>query len=136
VEPLSERGIPVEIAGGAGFFIVGVLSLAVIGLAARVLLTPLVALGAGTPLGWANTVLGLLPGTLRGVAVAALLVLFVLALPRELLLGDSLQGSTLAQPVANTGVNVLETGLAWAGIDLQTVGIPYSAPEAELPVLP
>src|ERR671921_1136359 len=50
-EPLRARGIPIELANGAGLAIVGVVSLAVIGLAARVLLAPLGALDAGTPLG-------------------------------------------------------------------------------------
>jgi membrane protein required for colicin V production len=128
-EPLRERGIPVELAASAGFVIVGVISLAVIGLAARVLLAPLSALGAGTPLGWANGVLGLLPGALRGLAIAALLILLVSALPSELELRDSLRDSRLAQPIADTGLDALDSGLAWAGVDLQTLGIRPSAPQ-------
>jgi len=135
-EPLRERGIPIELANGAGLVIVGVVSLAVIGFAARVLLAPLGALGAGTPLGWANGVLGLLPGALRGLAVAALLVLLVSAIPAELEQRVSLRESILARPILNFGVDVLDTGLAWAGIDVRTLGIPSSTPtpgSAELP---
>lgn len=124
--PLQTQGVPVELATGAGFVIAVVMSLTVIGLAARVLLAPLAALGTGTPLGWANGVLGFLPGALRGLAIAALLVLLVSALPPELRLQDSLRESRLAQPIAVTGVNALESGLAWAGIDLQALGIPYN----------
>jgi membrane protein required for colicin V production len=123
-EPLRDRGIPVELATGAGFVIAGVVSLAVIGLAARVLLAPLAQFGAGTPLGWANSVLGLLPGALRGLAIAALLLFFVSALPPELEPRDALRESRLAQPILDTGVNALETGLAWAGIELWALGIP------------
>jgi uncharacterized membrane protein required for colicin V production len=126
-EQLRQRGIPVELATGAGLFIVGVVSLAVIGLAARVLLSPLAALGAGTPLGWANGVLGLLPGALRGLAVAALLVLLLTVLPSELELRDSLQGSMLARPILDLGLDVLDTGLAWIGIDLPMLGMPPSS---------
>ena len=126
-EPLRERGIPIELANGAGLVIVGVVSLAVIGLAARVLLAPLAVLGAGTPLGWANGVLGFLPGAVRGLAVAALLVLFVSALPPELEQRDSLRGSMLARPILDSGLDVLDTGLGWAGIDLRTLGSPSSA---------
>ena len=135
-EPLRERRIPVELATGAGFVIVGVVSMAVIGLAARVLLAPLSALGAGTPLGWANGVLGLLPGALRGLAVAALLVLLVSSLPPELELRDSLREARLAQPIADTGLDILDTGLAWAGIDFQALGIPSSAPNSGSADLP
>jgi uncharacterized membrane protein required for colicin V production len=126
-EALRERGIPLELANGAGLVIVGVVSFAVIGLAARVLLAPLGALGAGTPLGWANGVLGLLPGALRGLAVAALLVLLVSALPPELEQRNSLQGSILARPILDLGLDVLDTGLTWAGIDLRTLGKSASA---------
>jgi uncharacterized membrane protein required for colicin V production len=135
-EPLRDRGIPAELATGAGFVIAGVVSLAVIGLAARVLLAPLGALGAGTPLGWANSVLGLLPGALRGLAIAALLVMLVSALPPELELRDSLRGSRLAQPIADTGRIALDSGLDWAGIDLPTLGIPTSAPTSRSVDLP
>jgi membrane protein required for colicin V production len=123
-EPLRDRGIPAELAIGAGFVIAGVVSLTVIGLAARVLLAPLALLGAGTPLGWANSVLGLLPGALRGLAIAALLVLLLSALPPELEPRDALRESRLAQPILDTGIDALETGLAWAGIDLWALGIP------------
>ena len=126
-EPLRERGMPIELANGAGLVIVGVVSLAVIGLAARVLLAPLGALGAGTPLGWANGVLGLLPGALRGLAVAALLVLLMSVLPPEIEQRDALRGSMLARPILNFGLDVLDTGLAWAGIDVGTLGRPSSA---------
>jgi uncharacterized membrane protein required for colicin V production len=126
-DALRERGIPLELANGAGLVLVGVVSFAVIGLAARVLLAPLAALGAGTPLGWANGVLGLLPGALRGLAVAALLVMLVSALPPELEQRNSLQESMLARPILDVGLDVLDTGLAWAGIDLRTLGKSSSA---------
>ena len=85
------------------------------------LLAPLGALGAGTPLGWANGVLGLLPGALRGLAVAALLVLFVSALPPELEQRKNLQESLLAPPLLALGFDVLDAGLNWAGIDVRTL---------------
>lgn len=125
-QPIRERGIPIDLATGAGFVIAWVVSLAVIGLAARVLLAPLSALGAGTPLGWANGVLGLLPGALRGLAVAALLVLLVSALPDELEQREYLRESRLAGPILDLGLNALQTGLGWAGIDPQGLGIPIN----------
>ena len=125
-EPLRERGISAELATGAGFVIVGIISLAVIGFAARMLLAPLGAMGAGSPLSWANGVLGFLPGAIRGLAVAALLVMFLNALPPELGLGDPLREARLAQPIADTGARALGTGLGWAGIDLQTLGTPFA----------
>jgi len=129
-EPLGDWGFPDELAAGAGFFIAAVVSLAVIGLTARVLLAPLGTFGTGTPLGWANSVLGLLPGAVRGLAVAALLVFLAEAVPPELGLRDSLSDSRLAKPIADTGREALDDGLAWAGIDPRTLGIPYQTPDS------
>jgi uncharacterized membrane protein required for colicin V production len=127
-DPLIDRGLPAELGAGAGFLIAAVISLAVIGLAARVLLAPLAALGASTPLGWFNGVLGLLPGAVRGLAIAALVVLIASALPPELAMRERLAESRLAAPVANTGRKALDAGLAWAGIDPRSLGIPYRLP--------
>jgi uncharacterized protein YkwD/uncharacterized membrane protein required for colicin V production len=116
-DPLIDWGLPSALAAGAGFIIVAVVSLAVIGLAARVLLAPLNSLAASTPLAWVNGVLGLLPGAIRGLAIAALVVLVVSALPPELGLHDRLAESRLAAPIAETGRKALDAGLVWAGVD-------------------
>jgi uncharacterized protein YkwD/uncharacterized membrane protein required for colicin V production len=128
--PLIDWGLPEELAAGAAFMIVAVVSLAVIGLAARVLLAPLGALSASTPLGWVNGVLGLLPGAVRGLAIAALVVLVVSALPPEFGLREPLAASRLAAPIAETGRKALDTGLAWAGVDPRSLGIPYQTQAA------
>lgn len=127
-EPLRNLGLSGELAAGAGFVIVAIVSLAVIGLAARVLLAPLGALGSATPLGWANSILGLLPGVVHGFAVAALLVLLLSAFPSELGIRGPLADSRLAAPIAATGREALDAGLAWAGIDPSALGIPYRSP--------
>ena len=133
---LMNGGLPEELAAGAGFVVAAVVSLAVIGLAARVLLAPLGALSANTPLGWFNGVLGLLPGAVRGLAIAALVVLVVMALPPEFGLREPLAESRLASPIARTGRQALDAGLAWAGVDPRSLGIPYqtrSAVSGDLP---
>src|SRR4051812_6510658 len=129
-DPLIGRGLPAELAAGAGFVIAAVVSLAVIGLAARVLLAPLGALGANSPLGWVNGVLGLLPGAVRGLAIAALVVLVASALPPELGLRERLAESRLARPIAETGRKALDAGLVWAGVDTRSLGILSHPPAA------
>jgi uncharacterized protein YkwD/uncharacterized membrane protein required for colicin V production len=135
-DPLMSWGLPEELAAGAGFVIAAVVSLAVIGLAARVLLAPLGALSASTPLGWFNGVLGMLPGAVRGLAIAALVVLAVMALPPEFGLREPLAESRLASPIAETGRQALDAGLAWAGVDPRSLGIPYQTRAAVLGDLP
>jgi uncharacterized membrane protein required for colicin V production len=135
-DPLIDWGLPAELGAGAGFLIAAVISLAVIGLAARVLLAPLTTLSASTPFGWFNSVLGLIPGTVRGLAIAALVVLVVSALPPELRLRERFAESRLAAPVAETGRKALDAGLVWAGVDTPSLGILYRPPAAGSVELP
>ena len=122
-EPLRGWGLPAELASGAGFLIAATVAFAVIGLAGRVLLAPLAMLGAGTPLGWVNGVLGILPGAVRGTIVAALLVIFLYAMPPELGLGTALADSRLAAPMARAGRDGFSKGMSWAGIDATDLGL-------------
>jgi membrane protein required for colicin V production len=121
--PLLERGLPESIASAAGFFIVLIASSLVLSLASRILLAPLRGFGAGTPLGWVNGVLGLVPGTIRGLAVAALLLMVLMAAPPELGWRSAFTASRLAHPIMETGREALASGLAWAGVDPQILGV-------------
>jgi uncharacterized membrane protein required for colicin V production len=122
--PLRLRGISDPLASGAGFFVAAVVAYAVLGFAVRLLLAPLRAFGAGTPLGWFNSILGLLPGALRGLAFAALVVIGLSALPAEFGLHQQIAASELAEPLARSGKEALDAGLAWAGIDPRILGLP------------
>src|SRR5690348_11889393 len=79
--PLVAWGLPVRLAAALGFALVAAIALTVIGLASRVLLAPLALIAAGTPLGWLNSVLGLAPGVLRGLIVAALALILLETIP-------------------------------------------------------
>jgi membrane protein required for colicin V production len=127
--PLHARGIPNPLAAGIAFFIAAVVTYALLGFAVRLLLAPLGAFGAGTPLGWVNGVLGLIPGAVRGLALAAFLVIALTALPPELGVHRYLITSQLAAPLATSGREALDSGLAWAGVDLRSLGFP--APPSE-----
>jgi uncharacterized protein YkwD/uncharacterized membrane protein required for colicin V production len=120
--PLRDWGLPPAFASGAGFIIAAIISLAVIGFALRIILAPLGAFGAGTPLGWVNSVLGLLPGAARGLAIAALILIFAGALPEELGWRRQVARSQLAEPIMRAGQEALAAGLSWAGIDPRALG--------------
>lgn len=123
-EPLRERGIPDPLAASAGFLFASVVCYAVIGLAIRILLSPLNAFGSGTALGWVNGVLGLIPGAIRGAALAAIVVLGLSAMPRELGVTGGLADSRFAQPLSVAGREALSAGLNWTGVDPSTLGLP------------
>jgi membrane protein required for colicin V production len=120
-DAIRARGIPDPINGALGVFIMAVASYAVIGLAVRVLVSPLGMLQTGV-LGWFNSVLGLIPGALRGTAIAALVAYVLLALPPELGLSQPTFDSTFARPLAATGAELARTGLSLANVDPAGLG--------------
>jgi uncharacterized membrane protein required for colicin V production/uncharacterized protein YkwD len=116
-EQLQRFGLSPQLANSVGFVIAAVVSLAVIGLVGRILLSPIRALRSDTPFAWANNVLGILPGALRGLALAALLVSALLWLPTALGQPLPIAISPYAQSIAVTGRDALTAGLQWARID-------------------
>jgi uncharacterized membrane protein required for colicin V production len=132
-EPLVAWGIPPDLAAGAAFFLVFVVGMAIIGFVARVLLSPFGAISSGTPLGWANSVLGLIPGAIRGLGLAAVLVLILTALPVEFGAREAVAGSRLAEPLDSASRQALVAGLRWAGIDPLDIGLLQRAVVPEPP---
>ncbi len=128
-EPLRNWGLPASMARSAGFVIAAVVSFAVIGFVARLLLSPLGAFAVGTPLAWVNGILGLLPGAVRGLAMATLLLLILSALPVESGVRSAMAGSRLARPMLTTGQQALLDGLTWAGVDPRSLGLLYPSPD-------
>lgn len=124
--PLRDRGLPQPLAGAAGFFLASVIAYAVIGLAIRILVSPLGSVASPT-LAWFNSVLGLIPGAIRGTALAALLVLALTALPVELTMRQHLYQSLMAAPLADAGKQFYDASLEFAGVDPQTLGFPREA---------
>lgn len=115
-DAIRARGIPDPLGGTMSVFILAVTSYAVIGLAVRILVSPLGMLQSGT-LGWFNSVLGLIPGALRGTAIAALVAYALIALPPELGMSQLAYESTFARPLAVTGAELARTGLSLANVD-------------------
>jgi membrane protein required for colicin V production len=125
-DALRARGLPDPINGAMAIFIMAVTAYAVIGLAARILVSPLGTLQSGT-LGWFNSILGLIPGALRGTALAALVAYALLALPPEFGLSQVTFESTFARPLASTGAELARTGLELANVDPAGLGFSRNA---------
>jgi uncharacterized membrane protein required for colicin V production len=123
---LHDMGLPEPFALTLGLIVAAIVSYAVIGLAVRILLSPLSRLGTGTPLGWANSVLGLLPGLVRGIAMAAIVMTVLSAVPFESETTRMLQGSRLTRPLTGAGQQALDAGLRWSGLDPAALGLRLS----------
>lgn len=121
-ESIRARNIPDPLAGAFSFFVMAVLAYAVIGLAVRVLISPIRFLQSG-PLGWFNSVLGLIPGAIRGVALASLVSVALLALPPELGFNQLTFDSQFARPLARTGQDMVRAGLELAAVNPADLGL-------------
>ncbi len=122
-DALRLRGFPDPLNGAMAIFIMSVTAYAVIGLAVRILVAPLGVLQTGT-LGWFNSILGLIPGALRGTAFAALVAYAFLALPAGFGAAQFTSESTFARPLASTGADLVRTGLQLANVDPAGLGFP------------
>jgi membrane protein required for colicin V production len=120
-DPLAQRGVPSRFAADAGFVTVFLLALGIGGIAARILLGSLRGLGAGSVLGWLNSLLGMALGVARGVAIVYLSLLAISALPLPPEYRAALAVARLPLPIMTTGLAVVDRGFLWAGIDRATV---------------
>jgi uncharacterized membrane protein required for colicin V production len=122
--PLLEWGLPDSLAAGFGFFFSAVICYALLGLAARIVLAPILSFDKGSALAWVNGILGLIPGAIRGAMLASILVVVVAALPTELGARRELAGSHLAEPLATAGRDALRAALQWSGVRPEDIGLP------------
>ncbi|HET7092750.1 MAG TPA: CvpA family protein [Thermomicrobiales bacterium] len=118
VEPLVARGIPREIVAPVAFVILfgGVLLL--VSFLVGLLLRPLARLPWPAPVRWADNLLGVVPGAIKGIILAAIVIVPLAFVQGPLGLGAQFAGSRLANPVLQVGLDGLYAGLERFNIDL------------------
>jgi hypothetical protein len=109
---------------------------ALLGLAARVVLTPVLSFGNGSALAWVNSILGLIPGALRGAMFASLVVIVLSTLPSELGVRQEFSSSRIAGPLATAGREALSAAIQWSGVRPEEIGLPSTFLSAESTNLP
>lgn len=123
-QPIREWGLPDPLAAGFGFFISTVVCYALLGLAARIVLTPFLSFGSGSALAWVNSILGLIPGAIRGAMVASLVVIVFSTLPTELGVRQEYSNSRVAGPLAAAGREAFSAAIQWSGVRPEEMGLP------------
>lgn len=129
--PMRDWGLPESLAAGFGFFVSAVISYALLGLAARIVLVPFLSFDNGSALAWVNSILGLIPGAIRGAILASLVVIVISALPRELGGRLELANSYIAEPLSITGKEALQAALQWSGVRSEDIGLPSNVLSVE-----
>jgi uncharacterized membrane protein required for colicin V production len=118
VEPLVDRGVPRVIVAPVAFILLfgGVLLL--VSFLVGLLLRPLSRLPWPAPLRWADNILGTIPGAIKGIVLAAIIVVPIAFFQGPLGIGAQFAGSRLANPVLQVGLDGLYAGLERFNIDL------------------
>jgi uncharacterized membrane protein required for colicin V production len=130
-EPIREWGLPDSLAAGTGFILCAVVCYALLGLAARIVLAPVLKFDTGSALAWVNGVLGLIPGAIRGAMFASVVVIMFSGLPRELGVRQEYTNSQIAVPLASAGREALRATLEWSGVRPEDIGLPTTFLTAE-----
>ncbi|MCC6312624.1 MAG: CvpA family protein [Thermomicrobiales bacterium] len=82
------------------------------------LLAPLAALPKPPPLRWLNSLLGVLPGIVKGVVAAAAVVVPLAILAPQVGMGVDIRDSRLGMPLYQLGLDALDVAIERLGLDL------------------
>lgn len=129
VDPLVERGAPREIVAPVAFVLLAVAALILASLVVGLLLRPLARLPTLPPLRWLNALLGIGPGAIKGIVLAAIVVVPLAFFQGPLGLGARFAGARLADPLLRVGLDGLYAGLDRFEIDLGDFAVITSRPD-------
>jgi uncharacterized membrane protein required for colicin V production len=118
IDPLTDRGLGRGAAAAVAFVALNVAAQAVVSLVTGVMLRPLRRLPWPWPIKWSDGVLGLVPGAIKGLAIAAIVILPLAFLQRPAVLSDEVRSSRLADPLIAGGLDVLYGAVDRWGVDL------------------
>jgi uncharacterized membrane protein required for colicin V production len=107
IDPLVDRGLSRATAAAVAFVALNIAAQAVVGLITGVLLRPLRRVPWPWPVKWSDSVLGLIPGAIKGLAIAAIVILPLAFLQRPVVLSEAVRSSRMADPLIAGGLDVL-----------------------------
>ncbi len=128
INPLVDLGLGRATAAIIAFTAVNVAAQFVVSLVTRALFRPLCRWRSPWPLRWSNGVLGLIPGAVKGLTIAAVFVLPLAFLQRPLVLSNEVRDSRLADPLIVGGLDVLYEAVDRYDVDLGDFAVITSRP--------
>ncbi len=118
VDPLIERGIPRPFVAPVAFLLLFGGAMLLASFLVGLLLRPLSRLPWPPPLRWADNLLGTIPGAIKGILLAAIVLVPLAFFQGALGLAAQFSGARLATPILHAGLEGLYAGLDRFGIDL------------------
>ena len=136
VEPAVARGLPRSLASPVAFIVLfGILVFVVSGLVG-LLLRPLARMWVPAPARWADTLLGVVPGAIKGLALATVVVVPLIFYQGLFGLGGAVAQSRLAAPLLQWGLPAVYGALGRLGVDTTDFAAVTSPPSEGTIALP
>jgi len=136
IDPLVEWGLGRGTAAIIAFAALNVAALFVVSLLTGLVFRPLRTLPWPWLLRWGDGLLGVVPGVVKGLAIAAVVVLPLAFLQQPLVLGDQIRSSRFAGPLVEGGLDALYAAVDRFGVDLADFAVITARPAGERVDLP
>ena len=136
IGPLEDLGLARLTAAVVSFAGVNIVAQAVVSVVTAAVLRPLVRPRWPRLLRWSDGLLGVVPGALKGLAIAAVVVVPLAFLQRPVVLSEQVRESRLADPLVGVGLDVLYGAVERYDVDLADFAAITTRPEegsVELP---
>ena len=129
IPPLEDLGLARSTAAVVAFAAVNVVAQAVVSVVTRAVLRPILRPRWPWFLRFMNGVLGLVPGAVKGLAIAAVVVVPLAFLQQPLVLSEQVRNSRLADPLVAGGLDVLDGAVERYDVELADFAASTSRPE-------
>lgn len=136
IDPLVDLGLGRGTAAVVAFAVLNVLAQAAVALLTGALFRHPRRLRWPLPLRWGDGLLGVIPGAIKGLAIAAIVVLPLAFLQRPLVLSEQIRASRLADPLVGLGLDALYGAVDRYDIDLADFAVITSRPAEDGVTLP
>ena len=131
IDPLVGWGLERGTAAIAAFAALNVAAQAVMALLTGVVFRPLRRLPWPWLLRWGDGLLGVVPGAIKGLAIAAVVVMPLAFLQRPLVLSDEVRSSRFADPLVDLGLDALYGAVERYDVDLADFAVITSRPAGD-----
>ena len=136
IGPLTQFGLNQASAAITAFVVLNLVALTLASVITGFIFQPLSRFPWPFFLRWGDSILGLLPGALKGLALGAVIVLPLAFLQQPAGLSDAVRQSRFATPLVNLGLDVLYTAVDRYGINLADFAVITSQPNDAISQLP
>jgi len=131
IDPLTDLGLSRGIAAVVAFAGLNVAAQLVLGLITGALFRPLRRLPWPWLIRWGDGLFGLLPGTIKGLALAAVVIIPLAFLQQPVVLSDQVRSSRLADPLVDVGLDLLYGAVDRYDIAMTDFAVMTSRPVAQ-----